>query len=305
MDKLVRLHPNVRILELWEEGNRYRRGWVETIGFSKLEDISWQNISTYSYLKGIANLISLNWQTLKNLSLGCSDLDDLLMNCYNQPSQAIGGPDGLADDEQKRFIPIANMIFAGILEGHHSTGVPNRKQMKLVELLLWEFPLKYTSSIITRAVDFLHLRRLELYRCKDVSNLLESLSRVGPSLNLKWFEIILESGYQKVGKFLRSFQGLETLFLLFEDLEDSESLGLLVHSVVRHRSSLRRLVLDAKRGRAESIYLEPKELSVLGDLNLWELGIAVSPSQVSLVTSRYYDAVSCELTVLGGRVRRV
>jgi len=126
----------------------------------------------------------------------------------------------------------------------------------LHSLRLLEFPLSNNIENPLQPINFFNLRSLTIQNCPGINNLLDLLAKSNQSQGLKLtsfeigYSLFMVSGsfdLHPLARFLRSFQGLEDLFILCSNFADFPLSYW--ESILCHKSTLRRFIHQQREVR--------------------------------------------------------
>lgn len=216
---------------------------VDLTQFIELQSLAWRGLSRFDDCESVATFISTNGKQLKSLTL------DLIDWATAEDIWALG----MSHSTLHPTMVPENFFASNLLRierGENQEMLPSLEYLSLsaVSFLLFEVELSH-------ALNMNKLRTLKLHNCAYSLGLLEVLSGSGRSTQLRSFELLvdpfcrrkqgrhMDTCDQVVARFLKSFQGLEDIYL---SLPNSPDWGVIADGILNHQSTLRRLVTSER-----------------------------------------------------------
>lgn len=207
---------------------------IDISNFRCLRSLSWRGVRNSDDFKTLRACLSVNASHLRELTL---DLVDWYKAVGNW---AAAHRTWITDHYSNFFTTDVLEIKAGNL---------NRIFPVLDLLSLSAVSFETAIEEIPHAMNFAGLSTLKLRHCRLVKELLDGIPSSSQKIRLTSFEVVVDSEDVEVpnefdvGGFLRAFEGLQNLYLMFPDAGDWSSL---LGGVLNHETTLKRLVIHGR-----------------------------------------------------------
>lgn len=225
--------------------------FFDLVRFKNLKYLEWKGLQRYDDFEAIRKLIEARGERIQRLVLDLVHWENARRTWESTFHQRNRG---------NQHKPRAHNFFASSILGVEP-GIKAKPMMCLKYLSLSSVSFYHDGTEMARVLNIARLHTLKLWNCPGSLILLDLAVKYAEEMSLTVFEFSFDAGHTNliedtanptgpVTKFIRHLRGLTDLFLMLSESVDWNEIS---GAILRHSSSLQRLVVHHLKDSADDV----------------------------------------------------